>query len=387
MSRDEPRYPVMAVEGQPAPTYHSCKLPPLPPLPSQGKTRAALLHTDRLIAGTCHRCRASIALLHAWAEAAGCKAHTLSQPPGIGWTVAGTMLWQLDARWDAKSDEERLEGLLTSLAALLRSDGVPSIALDAPPFPSRRRGVCDTPLCIWLGETNLCDRMTVKTTRALLALVEGALALPPPDRLQADAYGPVRAACVPLAAVVRPLRTGAVPRTLHNILRSLDAYEVVVSVFVTMRADGCICIHALVDPAADAQKYGLQPAQHEAVVDFAAGSLRLSGKRNAPSRSRSYMTRPSPTRVWSVLAHRAPPPQAPVRTWRGRMSCSGGSGSRRGGGEAAAAPESEPKGESMALWWRFEARPGGEAIYAPNAAHLTVDLLSRFEPSWWRAAT
>ena len=39
---------------------------------------------------------------------------------------------------------------------------------------------------------------------------------------------------------------------------------------------------------------------------------------------------------------------------------------------------------SMGSWWRFEAptAPGGY-VYAPNAAHLTVDLAGRFEPRWW----
>ena len=79
------------------------------------------------------------------------------------------MLWQRVSDWEDLSDEMRLEALLQALVGLLRINfGVPSIAL----------GTCAFPLCIWLGEANLCDRMTVKSTRAVLALAQGALGLP-----------------------------------------------------------------------------------------------------------------------------------------------------------------------------------------------------------------
>ena len=95
-------------------------------------------------------------------------------PPGIAWTVAATMLWQRVADWDERSDKLRLEALLQALVGLLRIDfGVPSIALGTLPSVTDALGTCAFPLCIWLREANLCDRMTVKTPRAVLALAQG----------------------------------------------------------------------------------------------------------------------------------------------------------------------------------------------------------------------
>ena len=89
------------------------------------------------------------------------------------------MLWQRVSDWEDLSDEMRLEALLQALVGLLRINfGVPSIALGTLPSVTNTLGTCAFPLCIWLGEANLCDRMTVKSTRAVLALAQGALGLP-----------------------------------------------------------------------------------------------------------------------------------------------------------------------------------------------------------------
>jgi hypothetical protein len=44
-------------------------------------------------------------------------------------------------------------------------------------------------------------------------------------------------------------------------------------------------------------------------------------------------------------------------------------------------PDTCSENESMAVWWRFDT-PDNQ-YFAPNAAYLTIDLLSRFESSWW----
>ena len=358
---------------------------------AEGQTRAALAHTARLLDGTCARCRQSIALFHEWAGVASVKGAQLAMPPGVAWTVAATMLWQLCADWDDRSDAMRLKGLLTSFAAVLRTRSTPCIALGCPVACAtvRAASTCEAPLCILLDglstdlstgglecaeglrlgtaahrfAANLCERMCIKTTRALLMTVEYALSLPVKQRLLPKSYEAMRESLLPVAAVVHPRTPDAVPRTLHRILRGIDSYEVVETVLASVCPhSGAVRLHVRVDPFVSATKYGLHPKRHELVdVRCERGGcwLRLRYSGDAAKSSR----------VWALHAHASTPVGATVHPWPQHK-------------ESSTTPVEGPE---IGAWWRFEApSAAGGCVHVPNVAHLEVDLSSRFESRWWR---
>jgi len=217
--------------------------------PAERKTQEALRATAMLVDGACTRCRQSLCLLHKWAEAAGVKAGQFGLPPGIAWTVAGTMLWQLTIDWDERTDERRLEALLGSLVGVLRTEGQPCIALGSSVGFTSATGSCNEPLCVFLDDTNVCARMTLKTTRALLLVAEGALRMPAAQRLLPESYQQLLSSLLPIALVVQPRTTDAIPRTLHCILAGLDAYEAINALLVTAcPATGDVQLRAILDP-------------------------------------------------------------------------------------------------------------------------------------------
>ena len=257
------------------------------------------------------------------------------------------MLWQRVSDWDERTDERRLEALLQTLVGLLRiDDGVPSIALGTLPSVTDTLGTCAFPLCIWLGEANLCDRMTVKTTRAVLTLAEGALRLPADARADAAQYHALRARLLPVVFSAHPRSTDAVPRTLHKIMHGLDAYGMVSSVLASVRSDGLLSIHAEIDSTADTTKYGIHPRSHSASLDSARATLQVVRKGGS-------------ARAWELPVHRAAPQDAVVLPWEGCPS----------------------DGAALSAWWEFVA-PGGN-LFVPNAAFLFVDIRSRFDGRWW----
>ena len=350
---------------------------------SERLTCAALRHTAKLLDGTCARCRQSLCLLHGWAEVAGVKAGRLGMPPGIAWTIAGTMLWQLTADWDERTDERRLEALLRALVSVLRTEGSPCIALGCPVRFTNASGPCDEPLCILLDEINVCERMTLKTTRALLVIVEGGLRLPAAQRLLPESYQRLLSARLPIATAARPRAVDVIPRTLHHILAGLDAYEPIYALMATtdpVTTD--VRLHAILDPSASAVKYGLHPARHQ-LVGIGCGPTGMNWVRlgySARSHVGEAILAPTTrTRVWSVWAHAEAPAGARVVPWLDAVArCSAGAGAR-------GVPKAWTEGDAnMALWWKFDAPSG--CLFVPNAAHLTVDLSSRFEPSSWLVA-
>ena len=243
------------------------------------------------------------------------------------------------------------------MVCILRTDGVPCIALGSAPVFTASRSRCDMPLCVWLDDVNLCPRMTVKTTRSLLLLIESALQLPADRRLSFDACGVARPMLLPVVAMVRPRTIDAIPRTLHRILAGLDEYEVIFAVHATRcPQSAAVHMHAMIDPAQDALKYGMHPSRHTVVVDADARCIRLQRRSSC-----------LPSKAWEVLAHDVAPPGVLVLSWveHKNGSCSS-------------------EGESLATWWRFET-PDGGFLFTPNAAFLTIDMMSRFEPSWWDA--
>ena len=316
--------------------------------PAEHKTQEALRATRLLVDGLCERGRESIALLHRWADASGCKGHQLCLPPGIAWTVAGTMLWQLITDWDERSEDSRLEALLQKLVGLLRIDiGVPSIALGTLPSVTDKLGACAFPLCIWLGEANLCDRMTVKTTRAVLMLAQGALGLPAGARTDAAQYEALRTRLLPVVFTAQPRSADAVPRTLHKIMHGLDSYEMVSSALASVREDGCLRIHVEPNPAADTATYGIHPRSHTASLDAARAKLQVTRMGSS-------------TRAWELQMHHEAPRGAAVLPWEGLPR----------------------DGAALCDWWQFDG-PDGSSFFIPNAAFLLVDIQSRCDARWW----
>ena len=349
--------------------------------PAELKTQEALRMTAMLARGTCMRCQQSIRLLHRWAAASGVKGGQLGLPPGIAWTVAGTMLWQLTADWDQLTEVSRLEALLGSLISVLRTEGKPSIALGCPVRFTRTAGRCDEPLCVMLGATNVCERMSLKTTRALLIIAEGTLRLPAVQRLLPESHRRLLSSLLPIAAVAQPRSSDAIPRTLHRILSRLDGYEPVYALLVTIcPATGSVRLHAILDSSTSAAKYGLHPTRHLLIeVDDdgpAAGMCRVRLRHSLEKSSGAATTRSS--RVWFIWAQAEAPAGARVVAWRDAMAHSGG-GTRSGAGGKDYELVSDI---SMAAWWQLEA-PSGKCAFAPNAAYLALDLSSRFEPRWW----
>ena len=116
-------------------------------------------------------------------------------------------------------------------------------------FTSSAATECNEPLCVLLGETNVCARMTLKTTRALLVVAEGALRMPAAQRLLPESYPQLLSSLLPVAVVVQPRTADAIPRTLHRILAGLDAYEAVHALLVTAcPATGDLKLRVALDP-------------------------------------------------------------------------------------------------------------------------------------------
>ena len=287
--------------------------------------------------------RVHVRLLHTVMSAASLKSHRMCRLPGVAVTSLALVL---SCRGNAAGSES-LVRMLRALRALLDTTA-PYADLDTMTASNdervRERPI--TPLSVLVDGANVTTRLTTCTTRHVLDAVAHALSRPPADGgdLNRGLFRAWRRAHMVVCARVRP-RNGdsSVASALHLSLASLDGHPMLDAIFVEEEeeeqrdgAGGVLVVYATLSGGAEARRYALQP------------------EHRIEQRGLHHVTVANSGRSWPLARSE---------------------GNRR--------PPRE-RHESADVCDPIRVRfADGTCAIVPNAPHLTVDVLSRFDERAW----